>query len=397
MPSSIHNDSANTPQSLTVLLTGGGTGGHITPILAVAHEVKKLRPDARVIYVGERKGKFADLTEGNQDIDEVFTIFAGKFRRYHGVSWWQRLLDFRTIFLNLRDLVLIGLGFVQSLRLLGKIRPNIILLKGGFVGMPVGLAAALRRQSFVTHDSDALPGLANRLVSRWARWHATGLPAEHYRYPKESVRHVGVLVVKDYQPVTPVAQKQFKIDLSIQPSMKVLLVTGGSLGARTINLAMVKAAPKLLQQYADLYIIHQVGKGNASTYGNFTHPRLQVLEFLKPMYQYTGAADVVITRAGANTLAEFGVQGKACVVVPNPLLTGGHQLKNAEYLLQQQAIKIVDERALQSGSEPIEEAVGELLSDSKLRRELGDKLKSLTIPDAAARLALLLVEAANTP
>ncbi len=381
-----------TPTARTIILTGGGSGGHITPLLAVAHELKKLEPRSRIIYVGERHGKFAHLTKGQTDIDEIHTVFAGKFRRYHGESWLTRVTAVKTNLLNLRDAVFVGIGFLQSLALLRRLKPNVILLKGGYVGVPIGLAAVVGKRPFVTHDSDALPGLANRLVSRWARVHATGMPAEYYNYPRNTVRHIGVLVVEDYRPVTPPMQKQYRIDLGVSPASKVLLITGGSLGARSLNLAMVKIAPELLQQFSDLHIIHQVGKGNSKTYGEYTHHRLQVLEFLKPLATYTGAADIVVTRAGANTLAELGVQGKACIVVPNPLLTGGHQLKNAEYLSQHKAVEVVDEAKVNRNPEFLQTAIQELLQDSLKRQALGATLRKLTVPDAAQRLALILLE-----
>ncbi len=385
-------DNAKTSQQ-TIILTGGGSGGHITPILAVAHELKKLRADTNIIYVGERRGKFANLTKDNPDIDEIRTIFAGKFRRYHGESWLRRLADFRTNAQNLRDTVYVLIGFFQSLRLISQINPDKIFLKGGYVGMPMGLAGAMKHKILITHDSDAVPGLANRVISRWVKYHATALPAEYYKYPKEAVRHVGVLVADEYKPVTPVTQKQFKIDLQLSPSSKMLLVTGGSLGARRINLTFVKLAPELIERFFDLDIVHQVGKGNTKTYGEFKHPRLHVVEFMEPMHRYTGAADLVVTRAGANTLAELGMQGKATIVIPNPQLTGGHQIKNAEFLKQQGAAEVVSEDKIKDSTAALEDVIEELLGDGAKRIELGANLQALTIPDAANRLALLLIEA----
>lgn len=383
------------PKAPTIVLTGGGTGGHITPLLAVAQQLKKLRGDLKIIYIGERHGKFASMLENNSDIDEFYTIFAGKFRRYHGESWWKRALDLKTNALNARDAVFVLIGIVQAYFLLGRLRPNITLLKGGFVGMPVGLAAAVRKQRFITHDSDFVPGLANRLVSRWAELHATAMPAEYYGYPKSSVRHIGVLVTEDYKPIDPVTQKQYRINIGISPASKVLLVTGGSLGARAINLAMVKVAPKLLAKFSDLHIIHQVGKGNLKVYGHYAHPRLKVMEFLKPLAHYMGSADLILTRAGANTLAEIGVLGKASLIVPNPYLTGGHQLKNAEYLLQHKATQVVEESKMVTDPGILETTLEDLLSNSNKRHELSTNLQKLTIPDASQRLALLLLELAS--
>ncbi len=377
------------------MLTGGGTGGHITPILAVAHELKRLRPDIRLVYIGERNGKFAHLLKDNQDIDAFYSIFAGKFRRYHGESALKRLFAFNDHLLNFRDAIFVALGVIQSHRLLGKIKPDVLFQKGGYVGMPVGLAAAMRKIPFVTHDSDILPGLANRVVSRWAKFNATGMPAEYYRYPAKRVRHVGVLVAKEYQPVGPSMQKQYRIDLGLPATAKVLFVTGGSLGSRAINLAMVQLAADLLSNNPDLHIVHQVGKGSARVYGEYSNARLQVLEFLEGMYKYSGAADLIVTRAGANTLAEFGVQGRACLVIPNPLLTGGHQVKNTEYLLQQDAIEALDEKSLAKDPATLADAIGGLLQDKARREALGAKLQAITIPDATSRLAHLLLEVAG--
>ncbi len=344
------------------------------------------------MYVGEHGGKFAHLTEGNTDIDEVRSVWAGKFRRYHGESWLRRVLDIKTNVMNLRDLFLFGMGTLQSLLLLPRLKPDVVLLKGGYVGVPVGLAAALWRRPFVTHDSDALPGLANRIVSSWATYHATGMPAEMYSYPAETTRYIGVLVGRQYRLVTPERQAAFKQALSMSPDDPLLLITGGSLGAQRLNEAIRALMPHLLADFPRLRIVHQVGQGQTGVYDGFTDPRLAVLEFLQPMARYTGAADVVVTRAGANTLAELAVQGKACVVVPNPLLSGGHQLKNAEGYVHEQAILAVDETAFKTSTDALDAAIRELLGNPGKRQELGQRFHALSTPDAAQKLAMVLLE-----
>ncbi len=350
-----------------------------------------------MIYVGERGGKFAGLTKGQKDIDHIHTVFAGKFRRYHGESWLQRLLDVKTNLLNLRDLFYIIFGGVQSLFLVRSLKPDVVFLKGGFVGMPIGLASAAWRIPFVTHDSDALPGLANRMVSRWARWHATGMPADFYSYPKDSIKYTGVLVGESYQKVNEHAQRQYKRDLQLPEAAPLLLITGGSLGAQALNQAVRSIVRKLLDDYPKLHVVHQVGKGKTGIYDGFGHNRLEVLEFLQPMYKYSGAADVVVTRAGANTLAELAVQGKACVVVPNPWLTGGHQLENAKHLEGKEAVVTVGEAVLEKDPAVLDQAIRSLLDDPKKRHDLVQKLQTLAIPDAAERLAMVLLDTANHP
>lgn len=376
-------------------MTGGGTGGHITPILAVAHELKQLRPDVFVIYVGERKGKFSQLTDGHPSIDSSYSVAAGKLRRYHGQSWISRLLDIRTNLLNIRDSFYLVIGIFQAWLLLGKVRPDVVFLKGGFVGVPIGLAAAVRRIPIVTHDSDALPGLANRIVSRWARLHATALPEEYYSYPAGKVRPVGVLVEHTYQPVTGAMQVEYKKQINLDTTAPMLLVTGGSSGAQRINKVVVKIVDNLLKREPSLRIVHQVGQGNADIYGDYKHDRLKVIEFMKPMYVYTGAADLIVTRAGGNAMAEFGVQGKACIVIPNPDLTGGHQLKNANLLRQRKAAKILLEKDLEDERIGLSAIIAELLENEPERTKLALQLQALTITGAARKLAQLIINLSN--
>ncbi|MBI3624434.1 glycosyltransferase [Candidatus Saccharibacteria bacterium] len=381
---------------MTILVSGGGTGGHVTPILAVAHELKKLQPDCRIIYIGERGGKFAELTHNHAAIDHIYTIYAGKLRRYHGESWLRRLVDIKTLLFNVRDAFFVVIGIFQAWRLVNRIKPDVVFLKGGYVGVPVGVVSAFKQLPFITHDSDAIPGLANRLVSRWAAMHATGLPTNFYNYPKDKAVYVGVLVSDAFKSVDTELQRQYRAELHLPADALVLLVTGGSLGALRLNTAMSQLVPELLAKYPNLYIVHQVGKGNLNAYSVEHHPRLIVLEFMVGMHRYTGAADVVVARAGANTLAELGVQGKACVVVPNPDLTGGHQLKNAEYLLEHKAVLAVDEATFKSETDELKATIEQLLDNPTERRQLGKTLQSLTKLQAAQELAQLLLSYQNS-
>jgi UDP-N-acetylglucosamine--N-acetylmuramyl-(pentapeptide) pyrophosphoryl-undecaprenol N-acetylglucosamine transferase len=381
---------------LTILLTGGGTGGHITPILAVAHELKRQQPDAHVIYVGERGGKFEELTSDHAAIDQVYRIRAGKYRRYHGESAIRRLVDVRTNLLNVRDLFYFLIGTIQGWFLLGRVKPDVVLLKGGFVGVPVGLAAAGRGLKFVTHDSDAIPGLANRFVGRWAKMHAVALPAEEYKYPAKSTVQVGVLLEPDFKQVDEAEQGAFKQRLGIDPSRQVLLVTGSSSGAQRLNEAVVKIIDKLLTDYSNLFVVHQVGKGKLGVYGDYRHERLMVVEFMRPMYVYTGASDVVVSRCSANNIAELGAQAKPVIAVPSPFLAGGHQLKNAERLAQQQAALVVQETAQGTDVQALEAAIRALLTNAGQRKALAERLHEITIANAAQRLAGILLDLAKT-
>lgn len=363
--------------------------------MAVAHEIKTLNPDCRIICIGEKGGKFGYLTANHPAIDETYTIYAGKFRRYHGESILRKLLDFHTNLLNLRDATRVVLGIVQACVLLRKLRPDAVFLKGGFVGAPVGLAARLYRIPLVTHDSDIMPGLANRIAGRKARVHATAMPARHYSYPHEKVRHVGVLVSLDFQVVTAALMAEYRTDLGLPHDAEVLFVTGGSQGARTINKSLAAITPELLHKRPNLHILHQTGTGNEGVHGDFNNNRLHVSAFVNGLHKYSGAANVIITRAGANTLAEFGIQRKACIVIPHPFLTGGHQVKNAEYLKDKKAAVVLNEADIIAHPEKLLDSVITLLDDKKARDKMADTLNELAVPDAARKLAILLLDVAK--
>jgi UDP-N-acetylglucosamine--N-acetylmuramyl-(pentapeptide) pyrophosphoryl-undecaprenol N-acetylglucosamine transferase len=379
---------------MTIVLTGGGTGGHITPTLAVAHELKRLKPDCRIVYVIERSARFGELVSADPNVDEVRFIFAGKLRRYHGESWLRRLTDVKTIVLNLRDLFLLLLGFAQSLWLIARVKPAAVFVKGGYVGLPAGAAAAFWRRPIITHDSDTVPGLTNRIVARWARLMTTAFSAEMYAYPPAKVRYVGVPVDEIFRPLTLAQQRALRERIGMIPDAQVVLVTGGSLGAVRLNQAVAAIVPKLLEKYPKLYIIHQTGAKSGTLYGaDVDKRRLVAREFFKPLADYSGAADIVIARPGATTMAELGAQDKACIVVPSPFLAGGHQIKNAEHLAEQGAVIAVEEGA--SLSERLSRAVEAWLDHPEQARATADKLHQLVKPGAARELAMLLLEQAK--
>jgi UDP-N-acetylglucosamine--N-acetylmuramyl-(pentapeptide) pyrophosphoryl-undecaprenol N-acetylglucosamine transferase len=372
--------------------------------LSLAHALRKQSPDCRIVYIGLKGEKLEGLQDRYSVFDEAHYISAGKLRRYYGESFLAHLVDIRRLALNVRDFFRTLAGINSASRLLRRLRPAVVFSKGGFVGVPVGIAAHRQHIPIVTHDSDALEGLANRIIGRWATIHTTGMPPTYYRYPPSSVRYVGIPVDERIGPVNPEDQQAFKKQVDLPVDSLLLLVGGGGLGARDLNDLIVKSAKELLERQSNLHIIHIAGRQHQKTvdgqYLKFLttdqRGRVEVLDFTADFYKYTGAADLVITRAGATTLAELALQRKACVVVPAPFLTGGHQLKNADQLKKLGAVEIVNNNA---SPQKLVETVGRLLQNEKQRLKLATSLGTTAHPKAAGELAqiLLTVAAGDKP
>jgi len=381
-------------------VTGGGSGGHITPILAVAHELKRLSPHAEVIYIGQRGDALADVPARDPNIDHVYAVWAGKLRRYADESWLRRLTDVRTIALNARDVLRVLYGTWQSFWLLRRLKPDVIFTRGGFVSVPVALGGRLNDVPYLTHDSDALPSLANRLIARWAAKHAVAMPVELYPYSTSKTVMVGVPVSSQYQPVTAALRKQYRHELQLDAYEQVLLLTGGGNGARVLNQALVANARYLLGTYPDLAIVHVAGRA-LETETNRAYDalglgaarkRVRVHGFVADLYRQSGAADVVIARGGATNLAEFALQGQACVIVPSKQL--GWNVQNAAILAREGAIiSLSEDQADQP--ERLGRAVGELFGDDVRRQALATRLAAYARPRAAQDLAELIITVAT--
>jgi len=394
------DDKKNNPSNnaLSIMIVGGGSGGHVTPLLAVATALKKMHPKSRLTVVG-RKGENLQEVIEDDSINEVFLISAGKFRRYHGESFLTHILDFKTVLLNFRDFFRVIAGIFQAWHLLRKERPSSIMLKGGFVSVPVGVAARWLKIPYITHDSDAIPGLANRLTAKHAVYNTTALPTEAYPYDSSKAIQVGIPLRQEFSKVSKEDAAEFKKELGINPKDRVLFCMGGGLGAQRLNKSVASISKSLLKRYPELEIIHVSGKSLFEETKKLYHQQLQedlynrvrIMDFSNDLYKLSGAADVIVSRAGATSIAEFALQAKPCVILPNPLLTGGQQTQNAKVLSDNEAAVIIDE----DDSGALERAVYDLLDSPKKCSDLSEKLHRLSQDDSSKKIAELLVKIAN--
>lgn len=378
-----------------IMFTGGGTAGHITPVLAVAQKLNELDPSYKFVYVIERNNPGESLISSSNLPIKIHRIFAGKYRRFHTHSIINKIFSFKNNLLNIRDGFFVVIGVLQSLALLLRYRPAVLFSKGGYVSVPVTIAATLLRRRFVTHDSDSVPGLANRLTGRYATKNAVGAKGAVYPYKTDKIVFTGVPVSEEYHKRSKQSSETAKADIGVPEDSEVLFIGGSTQGAKRVDDLVERIVPDLLRKFPKLVVVHSFGRLNEESIGrryqNLTddlRKRLILKSFLPDLYKYTAAADIIVSRAGATALAEIGTLGKACIVIPAAQLAGGHQLKNAEYL-KEQSLAIVMSEA--EAGEKLDEQIEYLLQHPKERIALGKKLQSSTPSDAAVQLARLII------
>lgn len=330
--------------------------------------------------------------DGNIQVD---TIVSGKLRRYHSLSLLQQLRRLRTIvFPNLRDMVFVVVGFIQSFVKLLIWRPDVVFTKGGFVCLPIGYAAKLLRIPLVIHDSDAHPGLTNRILAKWATAIGTGAPLKFYPYPTSISHYVGVPVVADFSPYSSEKRRAVKEQLGFVSTRPLTVVTGGGLGAQRLNEAVATTLRQLLTHTNVILISGEGQYDEMRTLTPQDDDRYQLHAFVsKGMADMLGAADIVVARAGATTILELAALAKPTILVPNGFLTGGHQLKNAAVYAEKHAVSIIDEQELEKTPTLLLDEVCNILADKDRQDAMASAFHEFAKPHAARDMANLVLGA----
>ncbi len=327
----------------TIVFAGGGTGGHIYPGLAVADEIRaiasKNNQEIKIVWLGNSGGMDKNLVENSGSVDEFIGIPSGKLRRYFS-------------FKNFSDLFKIFAGLVKSFFTLLKLKPAVLFSKGGFVSVPPCVAAKFLRIPVFTHECDFTPGLATRLNSKFATKILVSYDETKAYLPSDK-REKAVVTGNPVRPVfyntNPEEGKNFLFSerSDYNPEKPILLVLGGSLGAHQINELVVQNLDWLCERFN---VVHQCGAKDADSMpknhdGYFLHPFIY-----KEMCDVISCADIVLSRAGANSIWECSVLGKPMVLIP---LCGsgtrGDQVDNAHFFEEKgAAIVLLGEYAEES-------------------------------------------------
>ena len=346
---------------LRVVIAGGGTGGHLYPGIAVARELVVRRPDARVTFAGTALGLESRVVP--REGFELDVIRSAGLKGKSGAAF-------------ARGMLLMPMGAVDAWRILSARRPHVVIGVGGYSSGPVVLMAALRGVPTMLLEQNAVPGLTNRLL-------APVVQAAAVAY-ESTAKRFGPKAIVSGNPVRPEFARSAAVAADVRTAGPVsLLVFGGSQGAHAINTAMAEAA-RLLTTDVVAQIVHQTGDRDVElvrqAYGE-AGVKAEVEPFLYDMSTRLMAADLVICRAGATTLAELTAAGRPAILIPLPTATDDHQRKNAEALAAQGAAEVL----LQADAtgQRLADVIRGLAVDVARRRRMAVAARALARLDAA--------------
>jgi UDP-N-acetylglucosamine--N-acetylmuramyl-(pentapeptide) pyrophosphoryl-undecaprenol N-acetylglucosamine transferase len=353
-----------------VLIAGGGTGGHIMPALAIADALQK-QYQAELLFVGTARGLESRLVP--QAGHRLELIQVGQLKNVSLVTRLRTLLDLPMSVLHCR-------------KLLKQFQPDVVIGVGGYASGPAMIAAILARIPTLAVEPNAFPGLANRLVGKHVSAAAVNFePALKY------FRNAQVTGI-------PVRSEFFNLSPRAENAAPRLLIFGGSQGARVLNRTMPQIVARLLEAVPGLTVLHQAGARHAEetqaayAASGADPARWQVHAFLDDMARRFEAADLVLSRSGASTVAEEMAAGKPALLVPFPGAADDHQRKNAEVMAGAGAATMLIE--VEMTPERLLESLAAMLRDGAGLRAMGERARALAHPDAAGRIAAMAAELA---
>ena len=359
---------------MRIMITGGGTGGHTSPAVAIVQELRRRDPQLVVQWVGLRGAIEERVAKTN----------AIPFRAISAAGW-PRKRSIKRLIVAFK----MALGLLQSLIYIQRFRPHAVIGVGGYVALPLGLAAQFTKTPLYLHEQNKRLGMANRILSKKVTHLFLGYPDTIGTYPKERATHVGNPVRADF--VNPPTKEAACAQLGLSPEQPVLLISGGSQGAQTINTAIKELLPELPQEGPQfLWMTGKHDYAACRSLAQSTEASVEVFSFIDDMVTAMAAADIIITRAGASTTAELSLLGKPAILIPYPHATDNHQLRNAEAYVEAGAARLLEDH--ECNGESLLALLTPLLQDPQELTAMGQATRTLAKPAAAETMVDTMVD-----
>lgn len=368
---------------MRIIVSGGGTGGHIYPAITLINNIKKLVPDAQFLYVGTKKGLEADIIPREQI--PFATLEISGFERH----------------LTAKNFVVLGkaLGsLVKARSIVKKFKPDVAIGTGGYVCGPILMAAALMGVPSLIQEQNAIPGVTNKILAKFVNKIAVGYERAAKYFPAEKTVFTGNPIRDDILLST---RDEGLMEFSLDPFKKTILVSGGSRGAHSINKAMLKVHKHFANNYR-VQIMHVTGKTEYDFVKNGLEEigldlqkadNLAVYPYLYDMPKALAAADIAVFRSGATSLAELTARGVPSVLIPYPFAAENHQEFNARELEKNGASRVILNRDLTG--DILIEMLEQMMSSENTLQEMAQASRAMGKPNAAQTIAEMIVALAE--
>ena len=338
------------------IISGGGTGGHIYPAIAIANELKNRFPAAEILFVGANdKMEMQKVPQAGYPIKGLW------------IAGLQRKLTFQNLLFPIK----LVSSLLKSFAIIYKFKPNVVIGTGGFASGPLLQAANTFGIPTVIQEQNSYPGITNKLLSKKANKICVAYENLERFFPKHKMILTGNPVRQDLIDIENKRGEAIR-HFNLDASKKTLLILGGSLGARRVNQLIEKELHFLLDQ--NIQIIWQCGKLYLDEYKKYNAENVQVLAFIERMDLVYAAADFVISRAGASSVSELCIVGKPVVFIPSPNVAEDHQTKNAQAIVDKNGALLLKEKEL---DEKFEMVFSNLITDENLQKQLSESIKKL--------------------
>lgn len=358
---------------MRVVLSGGGTGGHIYPALAIARECEKQNPDCAFLYIGTERGLESTLVREEGIPFESIDI-----------TGFKRKLSMD----NVKTIMRFLKGVTRAKELLRKFKPDVVIGTGGYVCGPVVYAASRLGIPTIIHEQNAIPGLTNSFLSRYVSTVAVSFKESEPHFKK--AKHILFSGNPRATAVVEANRDRGYASLALSTNSKIVLVVGGSRGAKTINDAMIKMVP-MLKKLPDVHFVYVTGqhyyentRKAVLAASESVRNHLHVLPYISNMPEVLAATTLVVSRAGASSLAELTALGLPSILIPSPNVTNNHQEANARSLEQAGAAVMLKEQGLTPAL--LFEQIEELMTNENKRKQMSEQSKALGHPDSAQRI-----------
>jgi UDP-N-acetylglucosamine--N-acetylmuramyl-(pentapeptide) pyrophosphoryl-undecaprenol N-acetylglucosamine transferase len=352
-------------KSKKIIISGGGTGGHIFPAIAIANALKKLDPETEILFVG---------AAGRMEMEKVpaagYKIIGLDIMGIQRKAFWKNVLF----------PVKLVRSVIKAIRIINDFKPDAAVGVGGYASGPLLFAASMKDVPYIIQEQNSYAGITNKWLGKNAQKICVAFDGMEKFFPFQKIIKTGNPIRRDSVNIAGKHMEALS-EFKLSAFKKTILVTGGSLGARTLNKSIENGLDKLIA--ADVQVIWQTGKfyykGIMEKLGENDHPDIKIMEFLNRMDLAYAAADIIISRAGAGTIAELCVVKKPIILVPSPNVAEDHQTKNAQALVKENAAEFVADKDAEANL--VDMALA-LLKDNEKQKELSYNIGKMAMPDA---------------